>query len=374
MKGIVADIKGKNIVVLSKDGRFLQMRNNGLYQIGCEIDIKEQPGMNMRMLTRVASMAAVAMFVLGLGYGAYSYTVPYSYVDMDINPSIELTANVFDRIINAEGLNEDGKKLLLSDSLKHSTLDKGIADLLDKAVKQGYLKQETLENAVVFTVLSNDSDKSAKLGKKLSTAVNAELKAEGVETELVVESASREEYDNAREIGMTPGKLNLIKKAIEAKPELKLEDLKDASVKDIMKQIKQTRQEDKQEIKRDKQETKQDKQQDKQEQKQDKNDKKQDTNSGKQDETTLSSTAATSIATDKNKENDKKDKDKGKPTNSENGKKNEDNSISDETTAIQEKTVIEETTAASETEGEKDKENKSDKSNSQKDSKKNSRD
>ena len=246
MKGIVADIKGKYAVVLSRDGSFIKVRNNGLYSIGSEIDTVKPAGINTRMLARVSSMAAGAILVMGVSFGAYSYTVPYSLVDVDINPSIEITTNIYDRIIKTEALNEDGQKLLLTGSLKHSSLDEGITVILNNAVQQGYLKGETAENAVVFTIISKDVKKSEKLQKGLETAATTELKAKGVVSELVVGKASQQEHDSAREIGLTPGKLNLIEKAIEAEPGLKLEDLKDAPVRDIMKKIKENRKEDKQ--------------------------------------------------------------------------------------------------------------------------------
>ena len=295
MKGIVADIKGKYAVVLSKDGSFVKVRNNGLYSIGCEIDIGKPAGINTRMLARVSSMAAGALLVMGVSYGAYSYTVPYSLVDVDINPSIEITTNIYDRIIKTEALNEDGQKLLLTVSLKHSRLDEGVTVILNNAIQQGYIKEETAENAVIITVVSKDVKRSEKLQKGLETIAVAELKEEGVKSDLVIGKASQQEHDSAREIGLTPGKLNLIERAIQAEPGLKLEDLKDAPVKDIMKKIKENRKEDKQnqdskQVKQDSQDNQDSKQvkqdsQDNQDSKQVKQDSQdnQDNKQGKQD-------------------------------------------------------------------------------------------
>lgn len=282
MKGIVADIRGKYAVVLSKDGSFIKVRYNGLYSIGCEIDIEKPAGINTRMIARAASMAAGALLVMGMGYGAYCYTVPYSLVDVDINPSIEITTNIYDRIIKTEALNVDGQKLLENDSLKHSKLDEGIAVILNNAVQQGYIKAEA-ENAVVFTVVTRNSEKSEKLQKGLEAAAAAEFKEEGLNSELVVGKASQQEHDSAREIGLTPGKLNLIEKAIEAEPGLKLEDLKDVPVRDIMKKVKENKKEDKQIDKQDNKQNNQDNKQNNQDNKQNNQDNKQDNQDGKQD-------------------------------------------------------------------------------------------
>lgn len=254
MKGIVADIKGRYAVVLAGDGSFIKVRNRGSYAVGCEINYEKPAGVNVRMLARVSSLAAGALLVLGIGCGAYSYTMPYSFVDVDINPSIELTTNIYDRIIKTEALNEDGRKLLQAGSLKNSELEEGVAAILNNAVQQGYLKEGAAGNTVLVTVVSKNDTKSDQLKKGLQAAAASKLEKEGVETKLVVEKASSQERDNARKAGLTPGKLNLIEKAVKAEPGLKPEDLKNAPLKNIMDKIKESKQNSGQEKRQGKQE------------------------------------------------------------------------------------------------------------------------
>jgi hypothetical protein len=269
MRGIVAELNGKYAIILAQDGSFRKIRATGRMTVGSEIELK-QPAGNIKatgIMTKVASIAAAALLVLGIGYGAYSYTLPYSYVDVDINPSIELTVNVFDRIIKAEALNNDGKKVLNNSNLKNTRLEAGVSQLLNIAVEQGYLKAGTaalnaeenksagesqagigntatgesgftIENAVLFTVSSKDGMKSGKLKKELTGVASKELEKGGVNSELLVGEASVEQRDDARKFGVTPGKLVLIEDAIEAEPELKLEELKKATVKDLIKKAK----------------------------------------------------------------------------------------------------------------------------------------
>ncbi len=141
MKGIVADIKGKYAVVLTQDGLFKRIKALPDMEIGVEIDL-DQPSVTKysRTMMRITSIAAACLLALGAGVGAYSYTVPYSYIDLDINPSVELTVNIYDRIIGVEALNEDGSMLIRDMSLKHMKLDSGVSTLLNSAVEQGYLE------------------------------------------------------------------------------------------------------------------------------------------------------------------------------------------------------------------------------------------
>lgn len=54
--------------------------------------------------------AAACTLLIFLG-GYWLYFVPTAEISMDINPSIELDVNRFDRVISVEGWNDDGKEL-----------------------------------------------------------------------------------------------------------------------------------------------------------------------------------------------------------------------------------------------------------------------
>lgn len=58
---------------------------------------------------RWAVAAACLMLFLGLGAGLFF--TPVSAISVDINPSLELNVNCFDRVVSVEGFNEDGREL-----------------------------------------------------------------------------------------------------------------------------------------------------------------------------------------------------------------------------------------------------------------------
>ena len=59
---------------------------------------------------RIAA-AAVCLFLVALAGGSWLYLVPTAYISIDINPSLELGVNRFDRIVSVEGFNDDGARL-----------------------------------------------------------------------------------------------------------------------------------------------------------------------------------------------------------------------------------------------------------------------
>lgn len=269
MRGIVAEINRKYAIVLAQDGSFRKIRTVARMTVGSEIDV-DQPSKNInatRLISKVSAVAAGVLFILGIGYGAYSYTVPYSYVDVDINPSIELTVNIYDRIIHTEALNDDGKKVLGNRDLENISLESGVSQILSTALEQGYLRasvekkggstnvttgdntvnrtntgldesEPVIENAVLLTVASNNTNKSEALSRKLADLASKRLEKDSVSSEVLVGEASVAQRNDARLLGVTPGKLVLIEDALESGSELKLEDLKKASVKDLVQKAK----------------------------------------------------------------------------------------------------------------------------------------
>ena len=295
MKGIVAEISGKSAVVLTQTGSFKKVKATSDMIIGKGIDLN-RPAENSRMtrtVMKVTSLAAAGLLALGVGLGAYCYTLPYSYVHVDINPSIELTVNIFDRIISAEALNVDGEELLSNNDLRNTKVNAAVTQLLNAAVQQGYLnnnadqsanvsgqssdipdqsidvpttakdvpvrtnpdeqksigdKPETtpdelaesepkaleIANAVLVTVSSNNARKSDTMKKELADAVSVELDKDQVKSEILVAKASIEQRNDARQYGVTPGKLVLIEDAMEGKSETDLDKLKKTAIKDLL--------------------------------------------------------------------------------------------------------------------------------------------
>lgn len=62
---------------------------------------------------RVFAAVAACLIAVFVGAGGYAYAMkPIAYVGVDINPSIELSINRFDRVVDARALNEDAQAVL----------------------------------------------------------------------------------------------------------------------------------------------------------------------------------------------------------------------------------------------------------------------
>ena len=67
---------------------------------------------------RFAAAAACSLLVFLAG-GSYLFFTPTVFISVDVNPSLELGINRFDRIVSVIGYNEDGRALADNLSIKY---------------------------------------------------------------------------------------------------------------------------------------------------------------------------------------------------------------------------------------------------------------
>lgn len=98
------------------------------------------------------SLAAAACLLFLVFGGCRLYFTPTSVISIDINPSLELSVNRFNRVIDAEGYNEDGIRLVESLNLVHQTYQQAVDRVLSSpAVADCLAQDELLTIAVVET-------------------------------------------------------------------------------------------------------------------------------------------------------------------------------------------------------------------------------
>ncbi|WP_313341721.1 hypothetical protein [Sedimentibacter sp.] len=169
MKSVVVEIKGKFVAVLSDDGCISKIRNKN-YIIGQEIILKN----NLKYIKFSASVAAcLILFVTPV----WAYLTPYSYVSLDINPSFEFSINRFDRVLQVNAINDDGRNVVEQidiSKLKNKEIGEAVKNVLTELKGQGYLN-DAKKDGVVVAASSKSQDKTDKLASALKLAVEEEI-------------------------------------------------------------------------------------------------------------------------------------------------------------------------------------------------------
>lgn len=103
--------------------------------------------------------AVCAMLVLVAGIGGYRWAKePVSYVSIDINPSMELGLNRFERVVSAVAYNPEGEEILQGLSLQGKKYTEAIDLVVESEAMAPYLE---MEDELVFTVAAQSSREKA---------------------------------------------------------------------------------------------------------------------------------------------------------------------------------------------------------------------
>jgi len=235
MKGIIAEINGSHMIVIAKNGDFIKCKRLPNCNIGDEVNI---PARNMSAIYRKISTVAASFIILAmLSTGVYAYYTPYSYISVDINPSLELYVNRFDKVIDVHAFNEDAQKLLEdSAGLKNKGVDAALEQIIDNAADKGYLK-ENAENSVMIVVSSKSKKEEAAITSKVSKSSTAAMAKVSSDYEVILEKTEVEKYNKAKEGNISPGKVILANKFKEVKPDIDEEKIKRMPLQQAIKQI-----------------------------------------------------------------------------------------------------------------------------------------
>lgn len=232
-KGLILEIKDGYAILVDSKGRFVRIKDKDGLQIGSEYETRGIFEMKKQIVTAIASLFLLSC--IG-GYG-YTYASPKAYVALDINPSIKLTTNMYDKVIKIETLNEDAEVISKDLKIKNKDINEALKLLVASATDNGYIVKDS-DNAIMVTATSEYETLTDEILNNAESAINEELESEEVkDIEIIKENINQERFDEAERLGISPGKMNLLEKLKVELPDINVDEYADKSVKEIMKKI-----------------------------------------------------------------------------------------------------------------------------------------
>ncbi|WP_027726254.1 anti-sigma-I factor RsgI family protein [Tuberibacillus calidus] len=160
-----------------------------------------------------------------------------AYVSFDVNPSIEAALNEHFRVISVKALNDDGKNLLAKvDDCVNMPFDTFTAALTKALASEGYL--ENAPELIVSTIITDKvaSSKRARLANQINSAVkqiktNRRFKESKGTLEVIHTTMDRRK--EAEKAGLSTGKYMIYLEKGKENPNLKLEDVKHMTLKEL---------------------------------------------------------------------------------------------------------------------------------------------
>ena len=163
MNYLVMETHPAYAVVLDEGGRFLKAANLR-YQVGDTVrdivELRRPRGQRLALWKPLSGVAGLAACLCIVFFGYYQPNfVPYGALRIQINPDVELTLSRTDRVLELEGLNEDGQDLINGYNYSGKDREDVAGELVERAIDLGYLSGG---ETVSITVTSADADWQAR--------------------------------------------------------------------------------------------------------------------------------------------------------------------------------------------------------------------
>lgn len=174
-------------------------------------------------LRRLRPLLAAACLVLALlAGGSYLYRTPTAFISVDINPSLELGINRFDRVVSVEAYNDDGQAL--ADALYVQNLDyrDALEQILTNPNVVAYLSNGTLS----LTVASENESRCAEILQTMEDCTTGHRNVH-------CHAASANTMEEAHSTGMSVGKYEAYLQLRELDPTITPEEVQGMTMREI---------------------------------------------------------------------------------------------------------------------------------------------
>lgn len=170
-------------------------------------------------------LAAACIVVITVA-GFYAYFTPVSAISIDVNPSIELGINGFDRVVSVDGYNEDGQTLASLLHVKYMPYMQAVETILNEQNMKTYI-----ENGEVVSVTVAGG--SRRQNEEMLTTLSQCAMQENVSCHAV----SANEVSAAHGHGLSFGKYSAYLDLYALDPTVTVDDVKDLTMRQIRDRI-----------------------------------------------------------------------------------------------------------------------------------------
>lgn len=154
--------------------------------------------------------------------------VATAFVDIDINPSIELQVNASDQVVAVDGVNDDGRAVIMGLGLEGMSYADALATLVQSAALAPYLG----DDAYVQVSVASDNQQQEQALMDASERQLAALPCRGS-----CDAVSLELHEEAHAHGMGCGRYIAAVELSTLDPDITVEDCHDMSMREIRNRI-----------------------------------------------------------------------------------------------------------------------------------------
>lgn len=174
------------------------------------------------------AVAVCALFFLMLLGGGTLYFSPVAVISVDVNPSLEMSVNRFDRVVDVRGYNEEGDALAQAVPLRFLNYEQAVERLLSSEQMQSYLNEDA---ALSIGVIGADAQRCGAMMNRLENCT--------ADSNAHCYTAGSEVLDEAHELGMSCGKYQAFLQLQALDPTVTPEQVQDMTMREIRDRLNQ---------------------------------------------------------------------------------------------------------------------------------------
>ena len=171
---------------------------------------------------RAAALAAGLVLLFFIG-GSWVFMTPTAYISIDINPSLELGINRFDRIVSVEGYNEDGDDLAESLDITFMNYSDALDEILSSGSIEDYLSGDALMS---LTVAGDNATQYTEILDTVETCADSH-------ENIHCHSGDTEEMHEAHDAGVSFGKYRAYLILHDLDPSISLDNIRSMTMREI---------------------------------------------------------------------------------------------------------------------------------------------
>ena len=206
-----------------KDRVVQKCKNEASSNVAC-FQLKKNREKFFAIIAVAAMFVIVAKVVFGLVDDSIMKRITTT-VDIDVNPSLELQINKFDKVVEAVALNDDAIKILDGMDLHGVQTKIAVNAIVGSMFEHGYLSGDT--NTVLISVDGKDKEQASNTKANVTADVDSLLKAYNpnayVISQDITEGSEIEAMINTYHI--SSGKASLIKKILDNTDKYTIDEL-----------------------------------------------------------------------------------------------------------------------------------------------------
>lgn len=183
---------------------------------------QECPSRQRRVWLHALACAAIVL-VIGAGW-LFQYRMVDAIIDLDVNPSFEITTNRNEQVLDVRGLNAQARDVLRGRVYRGWALEDTLDTLFIDLNESGYVNGR--QNAVLVSVAGRDDLHTQELKALVTQRITDTLTARDVQPDIIQQDLqTREGVTQPQENGVSDGKLQLIDSLCAQDPALSRETL-----------------------------------------------------------------------------------------------------------------------------------------------------